>query len=165
MEVLRLMGFSAESFQDTESEFDVVFVSAEGRFLGEVEGKDSKAINIDKHSQLERNINEDFEREEVTEHAHGVLFGNAYRLTPLIERGDFFTDKCISAAKRMGTALVRTPDLFEVGRYLRSSQDEEFAARCRNSILNTKGGIVCFPTVPQGTPAVRASANNADTTE
>ena len=163
LEVLRLMGFSAKPFQDAESEFDVVFASPKGRFLGEAEGKDNKAINIDKHSQLERNINEDFERDGVKEYAHGVLFGNAYRATPVKDRHDFFTDKCVSAAKRMGTALVRTPDLFEVGRYLESSRDEVFAALCRMAIIDTRGGIVHFPTIPQFAAAVRVGTDTAVT--
>jgi hypothetical protein len=140
IKVLHLMSFEAQAFKDGESEFDVVFVSPEGRFLGEVEGKDNKAINIDKHSQLERNVNEDFERDGVTEHAHGVLFGNGFRLLPLRERKDFFTEKCASAAKRTGTALVRTPDLFEVARYLESSEDKALprcAAR-RSSKIRVK---------------------------
>ena len=141
------MGFKAEPFQNAESEFDVVFVSAEGRFLGEAEGKDNKPINIDKLSQLERNIHEDFEREGVTEHAHGVLFGNAFRLLPLKERGEFFTAKCASGAKRSGTALIRTPDLFEVARYLKSKPDDDFATLCRKAIMDAKGQTVTFPAI------------------
>lgn len=41
------MGFTAEPYADAESEFDAVFTSSEGRFLGEVEGRDSRAINIE----------------------------------------------------------------------------------------------------------------------
>jgi len=163
IKVLHLMSFEAQAFKDGESEFDVVFVSPEGRFLGEVEGKDNKAINIDKHSQLERNVNEDFERDGVTEHAHGVLFGNGFRLLPLRERKDFFTEKCASAAKRTGTALVRTPDLFEVARYLESSEDKAFAALCRKAIIENKGEIVQFPPIPETVPAIDGKTKSADT--
>src|SRR5262249_31440769 len=62
LEALRLMGFTANPFEDGDSEFDVVFTSPEGRFLGEAEGKDNRAVNIDKFSQLERNLHEDFEK-------------------------------------------------------------------------------------------------------
>ena len=44
---LRVLGFSAVPFNESDSEFDVIFEAPEGRCLGEVEGKDSKAINID----------------------------------------------------------------------------------------------------------------------
>jgi hypothetical protein len=57
----------------------VVFESEEGRLIGEAEGKDNKAINVDKLRQLSMNIHEDIQREEVTTPAKGVLFGNGYR--------------------------------------------------------------------------------------
>ncbi|MBM3544139.1 MAG: hypothetical protein FJX44_06505 [Alphaproteobacteria bacterium] len=149
IEAMTLFGFKAEPFSDGESEFDCVFVSTEGRCLGEVEGKDNKAINIEKFSQLERNLQEDFERDEVTEHAKGVLFGNAYRLQPVDEREDFFTAKCISAAKRIEAALVRTPDLFGPAKYLKeNSSDSDYAAACRNAIFHAKGEVVVFPSPP-----------------
>ena len=47
IEALRLLGFKAANYRDGDSEFDVIFESAEGRLLGEAEGKDSKSINID----------------------------------------------------------------------------------------------------------------------
>ncbi len=145
LEVLRLMGFTAESYKDGESEFDAVFSSSEGRFLGEAEGKDNSAINIDKLSQLERNIQEDFQREDISEYANGVLFGNAYRLQIPSERRDFFTEKCLAGANRAGISLVRTIDLFEVARYLKESKDEEYAQKCRKAFFEYKGKIVVFP--------------------
>lgn len=148
LEVLRLMGFTAETYKDSESEFDAVFLSPEGRFLGEAEGKDNSAINIDKLSQLERNIQEDFQKDDVNEYAHGVLFGNAYRLRLPQERQDFFTEKCLSGAVRAGVSLVRTVDLFEVARYLKESQDKEYAQKCREAIFKSKGKVVVFPEFP-----------------
>ncbi|GAG08732.1 unnamed protein product, partial [marine sediment metagenome] len=147
-DALILLGFSAVPYTGSDSEFDVIFQSPEGRCLGEIEGKDNKAVNIDKFSQLERNLHEDFAREDVIEYAKGVLFGNAKRLKPPTERGEAFTSKCITAAKRVGFALVRTPDLFEPIRYLRSTTDPEYAKICRNAIFETEGDIVVFPTVP-----------------
>jgi hypothetical protein len=148
LDALRLVGFNAETVADGESEFDAVFESPEGRCLGEAEGKDSKAINVDKSSQLERNLQEDFAREGVTAFAKGVLFGNAFRLIPLAERGQFFTEKCFSAAKRAGIALVRTPDLFEPAKYMKEhSADVVYAAQCRKAIFDAAGEVVVFPTV------------------
>lgn len=131
------------------SEFDVVFEAAEGRLIGEAEGKDNKAINVDKLRQLEMNLHEAFARDEITQMAKGVLFGNAYRLLPLAEQPDYFTAKCVSAAKRNGRALVRTPDLFRVARYLSDREDPEFARRCREAIMAAAGDIVSFPNVPE----------------
>jgi hypothetical protein len=157
---LIMLGFSAVPFADSDSEFDVIFESAEGRCLGEVEGKDNKAINIDKFSQLERNLQEDFAREDVTEYAKGVLFGNAERLKQPSERAPFFTAKCMTAAKRLHVALVRTVDLFEPIKYLRSNPDPQYSKACREAIFDTDGEIVVLPPVPVSTTS--AISNDSD---
>ena len=151
IQALTLMGFTASRYRDSQSEFDVVFEAAEGRLIGEAEGKDNKAINIDKLRQLEMNLHEDFARDEISQMAKGALFGNAYRFLPLVERPDYFTAKCVSAAKRNGSALVRTPDLFRVARYLSDREDPEFGRRCREAIMAAAGDIVAFPNVPEDT--------------
>ena len=150
LEALKLMGFDAQPFDDGESEFDAVFVSPEGRCLGEAEGKDNRAINIDKFSQLERNLQEDFARDEVSEYAKGVLFGNPFRLTPVEKREDpFFTQKCLSAAQRIRAALIRTPDLFGPAKYLKENPgDTNYATNCREAIFHCDGDIVAFPEPP-----------------
>ncbi len=160
LEAMKIFGFDAKPFSDGKSEFDGIFVGPEGRCLGEAEGRANKAINIEKFSQLERNILEDYEREEVTEHAKGILFGNAFRLKPISDRGDFFTEKCISAAKRIGAALVRTPDLFAPAKYLREHpSDLTYAKECRTAIFSASGAIVRFPEPPvvETTTLVEAS--------
>jgi hypothetical protein len=157
LEALQLFGFEAEPFSDGESEFDAVFSGPEGRFLGEAEGKDNRAINIDKLSQLERNIQEDFARDEVNEYAKGVLFGNGFRLTPPSDREGDFTQKCITGAKRAGIALVRTRDLFGPARYLKENTDADYAARCRRAIFYTSGEIVQFPDPPEEASVVAIS--------
>lgn len=148
IDALIILGFKAEQYHDTESEFDVVFESKEGRLIGEAEGKDNKSINISKLRQLEMNIHEDLEREEVKEPAKAVLFGNAYRLDPVMERAEPFTAKCISASERSSTALVFTPDLFTVAQYLNNKKDARFATKCRKAILKTVGRVV-FPETPE----------------
>jgi hypothetical protein len=144
-DALRILGFHAHSVKDQDHEFDAVFESPEGRFIGEVEGRDQKGIAIEKLSQLERNIQEDFARDGVSAYAKGVLFGNAERLTPREERGSFFTEKVLSGALRSKIALVRTPDLFDVARRLSDSPDAEFARQCREAIASCQGQIVIFP--------------------
>jgi hypothetical protein len=147
-EALGVFGFSAVRFDDGESEFDVIFEAPGMRCIGEVEGKDNKAISIEKFSQLERNIQEDYARDDVTEFAKGVLFGNAERLTSPSQRGEAFTAKCITAAKRAHVALVRTPDMFDPVRYLRNQTDEAYAEACREAIMSADGKIVIFPKPP-----------------
>ncbi|MDI6808022.1 MAG: hypothetical protein QME66_03450 [Candidatus Eisenbacteria bacterium] len=149
LRALKLLGFSANRYRDTESEFDAVFESPEGRFLGEAEGKDNNAIGIDKLRQLEMNIHEDLEREEVAEPARGVLFGNAYRILALDDRKTFFTEKCLKAVKRSGTVLVETPDLFKVAQYLSGEADRAYAQECRKAMLESSGHIARFPPPPQ----------------
>jgi hypothetical protein len=150
---LRLLGFKAENFTEGDSEFDAVMTDLSGlRLIGEAEGRDDKAISVDKLDQLDRNLKEDFSRQ--TDHgaryAHGVLFGNAYRLGPPEERSQAFTEKCMIAAERSEISLVRTPDLFQVARYLQTNgRDKVFAELCRSAIINGAGKIVEFPSVPK----------------
>ena len=144
VEALKMLGFAAAPFKDGDSEFDVVFECAEGRLLGEAEGKDSKAVNVDKLRQLSMNIHEDLQREEVSTPAKAVLFGNGYRLTSPLERGTQFTEKCIAAATSQSTALVSTSSLFSVIKYLSNGRDDEHAAQCRTAILEGIG-LVEFP--------------------
>jgi hypothetical protein len=113
-----------------------------------VEGKNDKAVNIDKLAQLERSIQEDFKKRDDNVYAHGVLFGNAFRLVVPTERGEFFTEKCNTGARRSGVALVKTPDLFAIAKYLKENPDSAFAEACRNSIKRTNGETVTFPAPP-----------------
>ena len=126
---------------------DAVFESKEGRFLVEAEGKDNDQIKIEKMRQLEINISEDYARDEIDEMAKGVLIGNAYRLMEPSERGEYFSTKCLSTAERNKTALVRTPDLFKIAKYLSEKTDKAFAGKCRKAMLDTVG-VVDFPEIP-----------------
>jgi hypothetical protein len=148
LRALKAMGFTAIPFREDGSEFDAVFSASEGRFIGEVEGKNDKAVSIEKLDQLERNIREDFARQESGMYAKGVLFGNAYRLRPPVERPASFTTKCHAAASRGKVSLVRTADLFPITRYLEDRADEEFASKCRAAIVSTEGAVVTFPPLP-----------------
>lgn len=149
---LSIVGFHAENLKEDDSEFDAVMVDPEGnRFIGEAEGKDDKAINVDKLDQLDRNLKEDFSRQAdaAPQFAAGVLFGNAYRLTAPEVREPFFTTKCMLAAKRSNISLVRTTDLFSIARYLENHPSEEFAALCRRAIREGGGEIIAFPIIPE----------------
>ena len=150
LEAMRLMGFVADTYRDSDSEFDAVLECPEGRCIGEAEGRDNKPISIEKMRQLFLNIHEDLSREEISYPAKGILFGNAYRLSPPSDRpAEHFTPKCMTAAKGNGTALIRTCDLFEIAKALVDEPDEEFAALCRKAIFNTVGEEVKFPARPE----------------
>jgi hypothetical protein len=146
---LNILGYKAQNYNDGKLEIDQVIVSPEGdRFIGEAEGKDNTAVNIDKFRQLVTNIQEDLQKEEVKSPANGILFGNGFRLTMPAERTEQFTEKCINTAKSYNYALMRTSDLFQVSKYVTASKDESFAKSCREAIKNGAGKIVVFPTVP-----------------
>ncbi len=148
---LHILGFSAAQYQDDKSEFDAVFECQEGRLLGEAEGKDNKAVNIEKLRQLSMNIHEDLQREEVQTAAKGILFGNGYRLTEPKDRPQQFTDKCINSAATMSIGLVRTDQLYSAARYLSAGYDEDYAHACRSAMINGVG-LIDLP--------VRADDNN-----
>lgn len=159
---LTQLGFEAKPFRNEASEFDVVFESAEGRLIGEAEGKDSKAINVDKLRQLAMNLHEDLQREEVTSPAKGILFGNPHRLTPMIERTESpFTEKCILAARSSGTGLLATPNLFGAAQYLAGTPDKAYAALCRTTLVEAVG-LATLPSPPEGAPHMSGDAERND---
>jgi hypothetical protein len=145
---LRVLGYSAENYDDGELELDQVIISPEGdRFIGECEGKDNAAVNIDKFRQLAENIQSDLQKDDVKKPAIGILFGNGFRLTEPKERKEQFTEKCRASAKR-DTILVRTMDLYPVVRYIRETNDQDYMRSCRDAILGGIGNVVSFPAVP-----------------
>ncbi len=147
---LRLMGFGAARFREGDSEFDGIITSPEGqRYIGEAEGRDSKAINVDKLDQLQRNLLEDYQREEINEMARGILFGNGHRLLSPEKRSEAFTEKCQNVAKRNGYILVRTADMFQPVRYIGENPDDvNYVSACRSAIADAVGEIVQFPATP-----------------
>jgi hypothetical protein len=144
---LTILGFSAVPFVSDTSEFDVVFESDEGRFIGEVEGKDTSAINVLKISQLRRNVDEDFQRDEVDRPAIGVLFGNGFRHEEPALRDACFTEKVTTSAPTLGIVLVRTFDLFLAAKAALETPDPDFSLQCRRAIADSVGEIVQFPRI------------------
>lgn len=145
---MELLGFQAEHYQSPQSEFDVVLEYDGQRFIGEVEGRDNKLIDITKMRQLAMNLKEDLRRDDVTVQARGILFGNAYRLIKPSDRpNECFTRKCLNTARVDKTILIRTCDLFIVANYLSCTEDSRFAAACRDSIIRSNGSEVEFPSI------------------
>lgn len=144
---LAILGYKVRSFRAGDVEIDHIIEGPDGqRMIGEAEGKDTSAVAIGKFRQLESNINEDFSHDDVEKPAKGILFGNGYRLTRPSDRPNEFTEKCITNAKRLGTALVRTSDLYPlVSHLLDNPDDNDFKKRCRDAIETTSGAIVQFP--------------------
>ena len=149
IKALKILGFEAENFDNGVLELDQVIISPEKvRYIGECEGKDSKAIDISKFRQLQDSLNEDFQREEVDEKAFGLLFGNPFRNTKIEERPEYFTTKCLKGAEREKIGLIRTSDLFFICKYLSENKNEKFKKQCREQIFLDLGKIIEFPKIP-----------------
>ncbi len=145
---LKILGYSAENYNDGKLELDQVIVSPEGhRFIGECEGKENKPIDITKFRQLIDNLNEDFERADVKDKALGLLFGNPQRLLVPQKRNLDFTTKCINGAKRERIGLIKTVELFDIVKYLSENDNEEFKKKCREEIFKQLGGVIQFPLI------------------
>jgi len=150
IKALRILGYEAENYDDGEVELDQIILSPEGeRYIGESEGKDSKAINIAKFRHLIDGLNDDFARDEVDEKGFGILFGNPERLEDPQKRKLDFTEKCKRGAKREGIALIKTVDLYKVAMYLNENSNESFKKQCREAIKKGLGKIVEFPNLPK----------------
>lgn len=144
---LKILGYiQAENYNDGKLELDQVIVSPEGdRFIGECEGKDSTAINVDKFRQLNDSLYEDFQRAEVQEKANGIIFGNPQRLSEPDKRTLTFTEKCTNNARREKVGLVLTMDLFKAAKRIADTGDDEYARKCRQAIKEQLGVVVVFP--------------------
>lgn len=144
---LKILGYTqAENYNDGRLELDQVIISPEGdRFIGECEGKDNTAINIDKFRQLNDSLYEDFQREEIQVKAYGIIFGNPQRLLEPEKRTLFFTEKCVNNAKREGVGLIKTIDLFYAAKHVADTGDTDYARRCRQAIKEQLGQVVVFP--------------------
>lgn len=150
IDTLKLLDFKAEGFDDGELELDQVIIDPNGnRLIGECEGKDNCAIDIDKFRQLIDGLNEDWSKNGSSDRATGLLFGNPERLKKIEERTIDFTDKCKRGAEREKVGLILTKDLFKVVQYLKNKNDEKFKEECREAILNNLGKIIQFPEIPK----------------
>ena len=135
-----ILGFTVSQIKNSIEEHDVILTSDEGRALGEIEGKDTKAINVDKFRQLSTNLDEDFEK--TGSYAKGILIGNGFRLTEPNARPCQFTERVITGATTKKFALLTTYELYRAIVYiLEHHEDATFAANCRKKIFETNGDI------------------------
>ena len=151
IKALSILGYTAENYDDGVLELDQIIISPEGdRLIGEYEGKDKKDIDITKCRQLQDHLNADFEREEVTEKAYGLLIGNPQRLIDPAKRTLDFTAKCKISASREKMGLILTTDLFNVCRTIIENEGtDEYAKSCRMAIKAQLGNVVKFPAFKQ----------------
>lgn len=151
MKALELLGFSVSRFKEGSIEHDIIFEASEGRALGEIEGKDNSAINVDKFRHLSANLDEDFER--IGKYSKGVLIGNGYRLLdPVTPRACQFTEKVMEGSTMKSFSLLTTTELFKAVTCILKNDDEAFKRTCRMKILETVGKVVAFDIPYQKTP-------------
>ncbi len=139
----RLMGFEASRLKEDDLEHDVILVGPEGVAVGEIEGKDTDAIHIEKLDQLTRVVDEYFSKNDI--YPQGLLIGNPYRLVHPDVRNEPFTSKVNIAAARKGFGLLTTSELFRaVVRMLEKPDDDRLKAEFRQTLLGTRGGSITF---------------------
>ncbi|MCZ9956589.1 hypothetical protein [Brachyspira hyodysenteriae] len=152
IEALNILDYKAENVIINDTEIDILATSPENDiFCCEVEGKDNSAIDVTKFRQLSDNLNV-YEDEYPDSNPIGILFGNAFRLKPLEERGEeHFTKHCIERAKKRNIILIKTSDLFFVIKTIKNCDNEDirnnYKKKCREAILNSVGNIVSFPNI------------------
>ncbi|MBI5103002.1 MAG: hypothetical protein HZB33_14390 [Nitrospirae bacterium] len=134
----RLFGFTADNRKMDDLEHDIVFSSAEGRGIAEVEGKDNDAIHVSKFDQLNRAVDEDFDLK--GDYPAGVLIGNHYRFSRPSNRKEAFSEKVHIVAKKKNFGLLTTHEIYKAVDYLLNNpNDESFKESCRRKILTTAG--------------------------
>jgi len=148
LKALKLLGYNANNFRDDDLEIDQIIESPEQDFyIGETEGRDNKAVDGSKISQLISNKIQYVQKKNIE--IEGILFGNGFRLNDVKLREKQFTDKCLKIAKDSNIILIQTTDLFKVANYLITSDNKEYAKSCRDTIKISKGKIVEFPDLPK----------------
>lgn len=141
-DVLKKLGFeNVRSMRVEEFEVDVVFEYEGKIFIGEVEGKDNRAIDKDKASQLVTTFAEFSKHQEDCVPVRGFLFGNGYRLTSPEKREIGFTEGAIKIAKTLNCVLIETKDLYEIAKTIQEGADEEYCKKIRNLIIEAESGI------------------------
>jgi hypothetical protein len=130
-----LFGFNVKDAEPS----DGLLESDEGVALLEIEGKDDKAINIDKYSKLLNYVIND-EAQTRAPRKKGILIGNGFRLSDLKDREQQFTKEVIGAAKNTGFCLLTTQILFDlVCKVLADPDNDDLKEEIRKQILSTDG--------------------------
>ncbi|MFC2051005.1 hypothetical protein ACFLTN_07520 [Chloroflexota bacterium] len=130
-----LLGFTVKEAEPS----DGLLESDEGVALLEIEGKDDKAINIDKYSKLLNYVIND-EAQTGTKRKKGILVGNGFRLNDPKDRRQQFTREVIGAAKSIGFCLLSTQIMFDlVCKVLDDPDNDDLKRQIRQQLLATDG--------------------------
>lgn len=152
-QALKLLGIDAREYDNKENQLqiDTEFKIENLTVLGETKGHTGFANNDDINQLIGNSLqyfdevcseNEDIPKK--------ILFLNSEREKDISERNreNCCSGKVLKLAKSDKVAIVWTPDLFWVAKYVADSKDTEFAKRCVETMINTDSGLVSFPKIP-----------------
>jgi hypothetical protein len=144
---MELLGFRAVEMKSSKGELGRLFQSPEGMVLCKVEGTDNAPIDKDQLLELFRTSADEMAQRD--EEISALLVGNAFRLQPLSQRKEQFTDSVRKIARRHNLGLITSRDLYDAISYaLSHPEDEEFKAQCRSAFIAPTGETIRIPRPP-----------------
>lgn len=150
---MQILGAEATEYDNVEHTLQIDSLMRYGAvtLLGEAKGHEGYANN-DGINQLiaNRGTYYELECEEKDEVPKAVLFINSQRKTELSmrDKSQCCTAKVKKMAEANSVAIVLTSDLFFIAKYIKDTNDTDFAKRCMEAIIQSRGGMVEFPEVP-----------------
>lgn len=151
---LQILGAESTEYKNDENTLQIDnLIHYNGvTILGEDKGHEGYSNNDD-INQLIANHGAyyDIECQETDEVPKAVLFVNSHRKMELNTRDKTkcCSDKTIKLSKAHKIPIVWTPDLFFIAKYVKDHNDYEFAKQCMDIMIQSDGGIVDFPEIPQ----------------
>ena len=151
---LNILGAKSEEYSNQKEslQIDNLIHYNNSIFVGEDKGLDGFSNNDDV-GQLISNANQYYDMECSSEEdvPQKILFINSERKKELTERKkeNCCSDKVKKLLKANSILVVWTPDLFFVAKYVKDTNDKEFAQKCMDCLFQNKYGIVSFPDIPK----------------
>ena len=146
---MEILGFRAIESKTPNGLTDLLFESPEGIVLCKVEGTDNTPIDKDQLLDLFRNTAEEIAQRD--DDVSAVLIANAFRLQPLSQRKEQFSEPVVKIARRHNLGLMTSEELYHAVRHvLANPDDEDFKKSCRESLVGHTDDIISLkPMVAQ----------------
>lgn len=150
---LNILGAKAEEYENKEEtlQIDNLIRYNDVILIGEDKGLDGFSGNGD-IGQLITNTNQYYDlvcsaNDDVPKK---ILFINSERKKELTIRNKekCCSDKVFKLLKANSVLVVWTPDLFFIAKYVKDSNDQAYAHKCMNCLIEKKYGLVEFPPIP-----------------
>lgn len=144
---LQELGYFVKSFSGEYVEIDHVVDDPDEniRFICETEGRDRKAVGIDKFRQLQDHLSQYAGGTKSKRALQGLLFVNGRRLIDPTSRGEVITPALLNRSIQTQTTIVPTVELYKAVSYLMGKKDEEYKKAVRLAIRSKMGGIAEIP--------------------